>query len=531
MKGKHWTGFVVALMLIGAIMTACVAPPAPATAPAEEPAPAVEPAAPAAPAEEKEFVFGRYQDAIVPDPIMNDANRDIWYMQQYYGGLLRFNADMELEGDLAERWEVSDDGLTYTFYLRPDLKFADGTPITPEDWLWSLDRARNPDNGIWWFTLEAVDTFEATPEKVVFNLKEPYVPFIYSPALFNAVVMPKAQVEAAGGWEAFMNSPIGAGPYIMTEWARGDVMTLERNPHYWEAGKPVIDKITLRTITDDNTRILALQSGTIDAMNFIPKNRVAELEADPNIEVLSFPSTTTYYMITNMREEPLNDKRVRQALSHAIDRELLIKSVNFGIGEPAVSFRPRGSLYFNDTLEGWPYDLDKAKALLADAGYADGIDVVVQVLSGSEMELQVATVIKDMWAKLGVDLEVEQLEGGLWSASYAENKYQMQINYWTDDIPDPSQETNYAAVFATAESFHTGFQSDEVDQLASDALKETDPEKRKMMYYRIQEIFNEETPMIPLWYEPLVVAVRKDVQNFVQTPLGTYLWRDLDIAR
>lgn len=475
------------------------------------------------------FTYGRYMDAVIPDPVMNDANRDIWYMQQYYSGLLRFTKDLQVEGDLADKWEVSPDGLTYTFYLRPGLKFADGTPVTAEDWQWSLDRARDQNNGIWWFTLEAIESVTATDETVVFKLKEPYVPFIYSPALFNTVVMPKAKVEAAGGWEQFMQAPIGTGPYMMTQWVKNDVMTLERNPNYWEEGKPVVDEIILKTIPDDNARILALQKGEVDAINFVPKSRVAELKADPNIEVLMFPSSFTNYLSLNDRRTPFDDKRVRQALSYAIDRDALIKAVNFGIGEPATGFRPRGSLYYNDSLPGWPYDLEKAKALLAEAGYADGFKTTCQIVAGSESDLQTATVIKDMWSKIGVDLEIQQVEGGLWTDNYYGNNFDTLINYWTDDIPDPSEETNYAVVYKTSESFHSGFQSDEVDQLASDALKETDPEARKAMYWRIQEIFNDETPFIPLWHEPFVVAVRKNVKDFYQTLLGTYMWRDLDV--
>jgi len=512
----------------GAAPTATPTQP-PAVQPTQSPTQPQQPTA--APAKEKVFRFGRYMDAVTPDPVMNDANRDIWYMQQYYSGLLRFTPDMQVEGDLAERWEVSPDGLTYTFYLRPGLKFADGSPVTPEDWLWSLNRARDPNNGIWWFTLEAVDSIQADEQKVVFKLKEPYVPFIFSPALFNAVVMPKAKVEAAGGWEKFMQSPIGTGPFVMTKWVKNDEMVLERNPYYWQKGLPVVDKIVLKTIPDDNARVLALQKGDVDAINFVPKNRVAELQADPNIEVLMFPSTMTNYITLNIRNKPLDDKRVRQALSHAIDRNALIKIVNFGIGEPATTFRPRGSLYYNDSLPGWPYDVEKAKALLAEAGYPNGFTITCQIVSGNESDLQIATVVKDMWAKIGVTLNIQQVEPGLWTDNYYKNNFEALINYWTDDIPDPSQETNYAVVFKTAESFHTGFRSDEVDQLAAAALKETNPEKRKQMYWRIQEIFNDETPMLPLWHEPFIVAVRSNVKNFLQTPLGTYVWRTLDVVQ
>ncbi len=482
-------------------------------------------------ATKKVFTFGRYMDAINPDPVMNDANADIWYMQQYYSGLLRFKPDNTVEADLAEKWEASPDGLTYTFTLRPNLKFCDGSPVTAEDWVWSLDRARDQNNGIWWFTLEAVDKVEATDTQVIFHLKNPYVPFIYSAALFNAVVMPKKLVEAAGGWEKFREHPCGTGPYIMKEWVKGDHMLLQRNPNYWEQGKPVIDEIMIKTMTDDNSRILALQKGDVDAINYAPFNRVDELAKDPNLQVLKFQSTYTNYITPNNRNKPFDDVKVRQALAYAIDREALIKTVNFGLGEPATTFRPRGSLYYNDALTGWPYDVEKAKQLLKEAGYENGFKTTFAIASGSQKDQQIATMVKDMWAKIGVDVTIEAQEEGLYNDSYYNNTYIVQLNGWTDDIPDPSEETNYAMVNATSECFHTGYKNAEVDQLAADAVKETDPAKREQMYKRIQEIFNQDAPFIPLWHEPYVIVARKTVQNFYQTPLGTYIWRDLTVTQ
>ncbi|MCJ7626531.1 MAG: ABC transporter substrate-binding protein [Anaerolineaceae bacterium] len=504
---------------------------APEEAAPEEAAP--EEAAPAeeeAPAEKNVFVFGRYGDAIIPDPVMNDANYDIWYMQQYYSGLLRFTPENTVEGDLAESWEISEDSLTYTFYLRPDLKFADGSPITPEDWEWSLKRAANPDNGIWWFTFESVDTIVADEEKVVFTLKEPYTPFIFSVALFNSVVMPMKLVEAAGGWEAFMEKPIGAGPFIMTEWLRGESMQLVKNPYYWDAANVSMDEILLKTILDDNARIIALQAGEVDAINYPPFNRVTDLSADPDLTVLTFPSTYTSFIALNNREAPLDDIKVRQALSYAIDRQALIDTLNFGVGEPATTWRPRGTLYYNYDLEGWPFDVEKAQSLMEEAGYGDGFPLTLEIRTGREADAQKATILKDMWAKIGVDVTIVPLEQGLYSDNYYNNNFQVQITGWTDDIPDPSQGVNYAIVFNTSESYHTGFQSDEVDQLAAEALTTPDGPEREAMYYRLQEIFNENAPFLPLYHEPYLVISRSNVSNFYQTPLGTYIWRDLQVS-
>ncbi len=545
--------FLIALIMVVPLVAGCapaatptaVAPaptqPPQATAPQAQPTtpPVVQPTTPpvapttaptTAPAK-KTFVFGRYMDAINPDPVMNDNNADIWYMQQYYSGLLRFKADNSVEADLAESWNISSDGLTYTFHIRPGVKFADGTPITGADWQWSLDRCRDPNQGIWGFTMDAVDKVDASDTTVVFHLKNPYVPFISSVAMFNCVVMPAKEVEAAGGWEKFMLHPIGSGPFIMKEWVKGDHMLLVRNPYYWEKGKPILDEILIKTITDDNARILALQKGDVDAINYPPFSRIADLSKDPNLKILQFDSTYTTFVVLNNRNAPLDKVEVRQALSYAIDRQAMIKTINFGIGQPATTFRPKGSLYFNDTLPGWPYDVAKAKQLLAQAGYANGFDLNLEIRTGRVQNKQIATLLQAMWGQIGVKLTITESEPGLYEDNYQKNNFQVHLEGWTDDIPDPSEVVTYAMVYANNQSFHTGFKNAEVDTLAADAVKETDLTKRQAMYFRIQEIFNENVPFIPEWYEPYLVMTRSNVSNFVQTPLGIYIWRDLDVSR
>jgi peptide/nickel transport system substrate-binding protein len=533
-KSSQFKLFVLAIFtaLVVLLLVGCTTAATPTSAPAENVAPAAptDTAVPAPPAK-KTFVFGRYMDAINPDPVMNDANADIWYMQQYYNGLTRFKPDNTIEPDMATEWETSADGLTYTFTLRPNAKWADGSPVTGADWQWSLDRCRNPENGIWAFTMEAVDSVEASDTQVVFHLKQPSAYFLPATAMFNCVVMPAKLVEAAGGWEKFMEHPIGSGPFIMTEWVKGDHMLLVRNPYYWDTGKPILDEILVKTIPDDNARILALQKGDVDAINYPPFNRVPDLSKDPNLKVLQFPATYTNFLSLNVREEPLSDAKVRLALAHAIDRDALIKTINFGVGEPATSFRVKGSLYFNDTLPGWPYDVAKAKALLAEAGYPDGFTTSIEIVGANQTQTQIATLVQAMWAEIGVTLEIVKSEQGIWTDNYRAGEHVIQVRGWTDDIPDPSQFVAYAMSSEPIQFMHSGWISPEADELAAEGVKETDPAKRKEIYFAIQELFNENVPFLPLWYEPYLVMTRSNVVNFSQTPLGIYIWRDLDITR
>ena len=239
-----------------------------------------------------ELTFGRYADSLFLDPVLNDANLDIWVLTNLYDTLLQPTEDgTGVTPGLAESYEVSDDGLTFTLTLRDGVKFADGSDITAEDVKWSLDRARNPENGIWSFTLESVEEIAAEGDQVTITLSRPDPVLPAALAMFNSAIMPKDLFEAQPGEtdlekaQAFAENPVGSGPFMLSEWERGSYMVLERNPYYWETGEdgealPYLDRVRFEIIPDDNTRILRLQSGEIDAAEFIPLSRVQELEAD-----------------------------------------------------------------------------------------------------------------------------------------------------------------------------------------------------------------------------------------------------------
>ena len=201
-----------------------------------------------------------------------------------------------------------------TVTLRPDTKFADGSAITPDDVKWSLDRARNPDNGIWSFTLESVDSVETLGDnQVVLELKRPDPTLSAALAMFNSAVMPQKLFEAMPGAtdeekaKAFAEKPVGSGPFVLKEWERGNYMLIERNPYYWAKDAdgvqlPYLDAVRFEIIPGDATRILKLQGSEIDGAEFIPLSRVAELKADPNINMELFPSTKVNSILMNNRE-------------------------------------------------------------------------------------------------------------------------------------------------------------------------------------------------------------------------------------
>src|SRR5262245_31569975 len=327
------------------------------------------------------LVYARYADSLFLDPVLNDANVDIWILTNLYDTLFEPTGDgKDIEPGLATEWSVSDDGLTYTIKLRQGTKFSDGAPITAEDVKWSLDRARNPKNGIWNFTLASIDNIEVSaPDSLTLHLKQPDPVLIKALATFNTAILPQKPFEGSPGStdeekaKAFAEHPVGSGPFQFESWERNVSMKLKRNPNYWRAGEdgkplPYLDEIEFVIIPDDATRILKLQAGEVDAAEFIPYARVAELKNDANLNMQLFPSTKVTFLTVNVRptfkdgsKNPMSDPRVRQAMNYAVDKDALIKIVTFDVGKPQRSFMSSATPYVSGDGPAFPFDAANAK--------------------------------------------------------------------------------------------------------------------------------------------------------------------------
>jgi peptide/nickel transport system substrate-binding protein len=479
------------------------------------------------------FRFGRSEDSDTLDPILTALNSSIWYFMSIYDQLVRVAPDgISLEPSLAESWEISEDGLTYTFNLRPNVLFSDGTPMTSADVLYSWVRAANDPGQHWTFTLTAlkrdtegqVEGISAPDDAtVVVELAQPWVPFLSDVAMFNLSVISKAFAE--GNEERLATEAMGTGPFALGEFRAGESLTLVKNPHYWEEGLPLLDGVNVNLVPDDNARVLQLQGGELDGMMDVPWSRVPELQTDPNLKVYQFPSTKTRYIALDVREEPLNDVHARRALQYATDRQTLVDVVLFGTGIPATSFMPKGALYWNDTLDGYPYDLAKAQEELAQSATPDGFALELSTLAGFVDDETMATALKDMWSQIGVEVTINPLETSVWNEAFTNSDFQSLSVYWTNDIIDPDELVGFAVLPESAEAFHTGWENAEAQDLARQGPAEPDPEKRKEIYFRIQEIHSEESPMLPLYYEPFINVTTTRVHNFQHPPTGQYNWK------
>jgi len=497
------------------------------------------------------LVFARHADSLKLDPVLNDANVDIWVLTNLYETLITPSNDgKSLTPGLATKWAASADGKTFTVTLREGTKFSDGSPITAEDVVWSLDRARDPKEGIWNFLLASIAKVEATDATtVVLTLKNPDPSLPAALATFNSAVMPKKLVTAAAGATdddralAFAEHPVGSGPFMLSSWQRGSLLRLVRNPYYWRDGDdgkklPYLDGVDFPVIPDDSTRILKLRAGEVDGAEFIPFARIAELKGDPKINMELFPSTEVDYLTVNDRpkladgsDNPMANETVRQALNYAINKTALIQIVTHGIGTPMHSFMSSTTPLFADQGPAYPYDLAKAKALLAKAGYPNGLSISTLALAGNADELTTVSALQQMWSQIGVKLTIEQVDNATRDARYHKPDFQMRTGNWTNDINDPNEITSYFADYTNIENQHSGWDSKEADALFAASQSEADPVKRADQYAKIQAIYMQAAPIFFLYEVPYPVALGKNVSGFYQTPLGNNVFVRATVSR
>ncbi len=486
------------------------------------------------------LIFARNADSLFLDPVLNDDNVDIWILTNLNGTLLAPTPDGKgVRPGLAVSWGASGDGRTFTLKLRPGVKFSDGSPVTAEDVVWSLERARDPKAGIWNFLLLSVDKVAAQgDDAIVLSLKSPDPSLPAALATFNSAIMPKKLFLAAKGVtmedkaRAFAEHPVGAGPFMLDSWQRGSKMVLKRNPNYWGkdasgAALPYLDEVDLMVVPDDATRILQIKAGQVDATEFVPFERVKELQADPKLTMNLFPSTQVTYVQLNARPKlndgaanPLSNEKVRQALNYALNKKAITQIVTHGFGVPMQSYMASTTPLYVALGPAYPYDMGKAKAMLAEAGYAKGFSLLAFSQAGKAGDTSTLAAMQQMWAPLGVKLSIQQMDLATMDDRYHKNDFQLRTGYWTNDIADPNEITSYFAYSPNIECQHSGWKNPRVDALYNQSQVEQDPAKRAAEYKEMQQLYVQGAPMFFLFESPFAAVTRKQVKGFEQIPLG-----------
>jgi peptide/nickel transport system substrate-binding protein len=498
--------------------------------------------------------FLREGDADLYDPVLNDSNNTIWVIFSVYECLVKANPEgTGIDPGIAEEWEITDDAMTATFHLRPGVKFSDGSDLTTEDVIWSLERARDTAESAWSFSLAQVTNITAPDDStIVVELSEPFAPFFAAIAMFNSSIVSKAYFEAnavpneeLGGVLGLLDTSMGTGPFAITEWAKTEYTVLTRNEHYWQEGKPHLDEIRLETVPDTNSMLLQLQGGDVDGVIgqlAIPFNRVADLQEDENLEVIISPAAYNYYARVNMAYQgldeatlkpfaprpPFDDIHTRLAMAHAIDYQALIDTVQFGIAEPSHSILPKGALYWNPDQTSPEFDLEKAREEMALCPMPDGFEAEVIITTGNAQQEAIATALQAMWAEINVELLITPLETSVARDRERAGDFDVRLGGWTNDMIDPDQILSYFVLPESSGNARTGYHNEEAAELVIAARGETDDAARREMYYRIQELWLE-GPLFYLFNIPYIAAVGTHVKGYHQNPLGPWYFVDMSV--
>jgi peptide/nickel transport system substrate-binding protein len=530
------------LALLVPIVAGCTTQPAaaPTQAPAAQPAatqaPAPTPAPTTAPKPKVLKMARIYEPFSVFIPWQIDDNPALFLSVNVYDSLLRMTPDGQgIEPGLATEWKSAADGLSWTFTLRDGVKFSDGSPLKAEDVKTSIDLAAKSEKSAWASNYKAIKSVDVVdPKTIKINLTEPFAPLPSVMAMFCAAILPSdlAQAseakdfDAASAWKTR-----GTGAYYIEGWKKGETIVLKRNPYYWK-GKPEVDEIDIENIPDDNTRILKLQGGEVDLIDFVPLSQLASLATQPNIKAQAFTIAQITFIILNNEKKPLDDKKVRQALNYATDKDAINKTVYFGQGKVANAPIPPGMFQAKD-LPGYPFDLDKAKQLMKESSSPNGFNLDMQVRSGNTEYASVATIVKDEWAKIGVNVNIQNLETSVVRENYRSGNYQAQPSGWTNDMNDPSQIVNYEMRSGPGSQFAywTRYLNLDLNDKITKADLELDPAKRGTMYADIQKTFQDDAPLVWLSYTPATAGWRDYVQGFLIDGLSYYRFETVKLNK
>jgi peptide/nickel transport system substrate-binding protein len=486
-------------------------------------------------------VVGQIAEPKSLDPHAVTAVNDFRILVNLYDGLVRFaDGSLAVEPSLAESWEIADDGLTYTFKLRDGVTFHDGTPFNADAVKFNFERMLDEehpfhDTGPFplAFFFSSVDEVTAVDDLTVeFRLSEPFAPFLSNLAYPTGLMVSPAAVQAHGA--DFGRNPAGTGAYRFAEWQSNQRVVVTRNEDYWD-GAPAPEAIVFRPITDANTRVAEMLSGGLDVMVEVPPDAIGQFREASDFEVHEQAGPHVWFLILNMKEGPFADQKVRQAANYAINKETLVDDVLQGTAEVAAGpIAPAFEWAYNEELEPYPYDPDKARALLEEAGY-DGEEVVFYVTEGGSGMLDpvaMGTAIQADLAAVGMNVKIETYEWNTFLGEVnpgLEGKADMAEMAWMTNDPDTLPFlTLRTAAFPSEGGFNSGYYSNpDVDELLDQARMVTDQDERAALYKEVQAIVHEEAPWVFVanWVQGAVTTA--NVEGFKLQPSFFLMLQDI----
>jgi peptide/nickel transport system substrate-binding protein len=559
MVKSKWTAALSVLMVFSIVLAACGPTAEPiseiATQGAEvtqvvekvvtaTPEPAEEKVVAATPelAEEKILVIALGADStgLDPESVMN--NESAFVMSTIYDGVTRFNkGTTEVGPGLAEKWDVSPDGLEYTFYLRKGVKFHDGTDWNADAMVYEVRRITDPTHPYYVhgqegiqsyadFTWSTVTKAEKVDEYTVkLTLSEAYAPFLANLAMaFTGMVSP-ASVEKYG--YDIMSNPVGTGPFKFVEWVRNDHVTLEANPDYWD-GAPKVDKLIFRIVPESGIRLLMLEQGEVHILADVSPDDYERIKANPDLVLLEQPGLTVNGLELPCDAPILSDVRVRQALNYAVNKDEMNEFLYNNAAVTEATGMPPILWGYPKDLQPYSYDPEKAKQLLAEAGYPDGFKAKILCYENprgyNAVGIKMAVAIQEYLAAVGVDVELETLEWGAFlQAIRTTENMDMGMTGWSGDNGDPDNFLNELFSSTKIPLGNTShYRNAEVDDLLWTARTTLDQSERAKLYEKAATIIHDDAPWLFVNHTLHVRAHRAEIEGFVLNPLQMFFYME-----
>src|SRR6185369_705970 len=481
------------------------------------------------------IVEGTIGEASTLIPILATDASSFAVAGQVYNGLVKYDKDLKIIGDLAESFDISPDGLTIVFHLRKGVRWHDGAPFTARDVLYTYRVTIDPNTPTAYAEdFKQVKTITAPDD---FTVKVTYgTPFAPALASWGSAVLPAHLLEGKDITKSpLARSPIGTGPYRFKEWVSGQKIVLESNHDYFE-GRPWIDRYVYRIIPDTSTMYMELKAGAVDIMNLTPVQYARQTTAPAftsRFNKYRYPSPSYVYLGYNLRHPLFKDRLVRQAMTAAIDKEELIHGVLFGLGQKAVGPIVPGRWAYNPNVKDIPYDPKRAAELLAEAGWreknSDGILVkdgkpfrfTILTNQGNQQRLLTAQIVQQRLRFVGVDVKIRIVEWATFLKEFVDKgNFEVIILGWNTSQDPDMYDVWHSSKTNPRELNFIGFKNAEVDRLIEEGRRTFDEDKRRSCYWRIQDILAVEQPYTFLYVPDALPVVSARIRGVEPAPAG-----------
>jgi peptide/nickel transport system substrate-binding protein len=454
------------------------------------------------------------------DPVRGPSGMSHVVIEQVYSTLMALDPNANPYPELAESFKVSSNGLEYTFKLRPNIKFHNGDELTAEDVKFSFDRLMAKDSGYsYGAQVETIDSVLVVDKLTVkFRLTKPTGPFLTYMAFPGSSIVPKKLVESG---HDLNEKPVGSGPFQFVSYEPRSVIRFERNPSFFETGKPYFDSLEFRIITDGTALTDAVLSGEVNFSNEIPPKDWSAVAGNSELQTKAIEGSRYYWLLPNNQRKPLDNPQVRQAIGLALDRRAIVTAAFFGQANPILGgVIPEWNWGFADIkfFKEGP-DVEAAKKLLAEAGYADGFETSMTIAASFPTMISMAPIIQANLAVIGIRAKIDTMEvPRYWDEVWGPSKFDLTTMYWVSPLADPDDFVNNNYKCGMAINVQKSC-SQEMDALLEAAKFGATQEERKSGYKKVQELSMQEMGIVPLVNAFILIAHSNTLKGF--TPLRT----------